>query len=105
MNKSIDRVAILSGKENWRRSRFERRNQEFGFVYEQFEMSIRNPIGIINTGVWHPRREIQAGEEILGLSRCRWNSNPQDQMRLPKKSKDLENGKGNESRIIGFNFP
>lgn len=53
-------LAFLSGKETCQRSRVERRNQRIGFVYDKFEMSIRNPIGIFNTEVWHSDRRIQA---------------------------------------------
>lgn len=50
-------------------------SQEFGFAYDQFEMSIRNPNGIVNTGVWHSRRGIQAGEVMLVLPEYICNSN------------------------------
>lgn len=79
----MKRVAILSGKEISRRSRVERRNQEFGFVYDQFEMSIRNPIGIVSAEVWHSSGGIWAGEVILGLSKYRWNSNPEEWIKFP----------------------
>lgn len=48
-------VAILSDTDE----EFKRRNQEFGFIYDQVEISIRNPTGIVNTEVWSSRGGIQ----------------------------------------------
>lgn len=50
LNNSMERLAILSGKKNCRRSWFEGKTSKVCvFLYDQFEMPIRIPIRIVST--------------------------------------------------------